>query len=88
MLGLWPPAPGWLTSGRGEGEVKPLETGLRTLTAILRIHIRVTTALNADRGATSTEYALMVALIAAVIGIAVTVIGVRMSDRMGGQWMP
>jgi hypothetical protein len=29
-----------------------------------------------------------VALIAAVIGIAVTVIGVRMSDRMGGQWMP
>jgi Flp pilus assembly pilin Flp len=58
------------------------------MTAVLRIHIRVTTAFNADRGATSTEYALMVALIAAVIVIAVTLIGVRMSDRMGGQWMP
>jgi len=58
------------------------------MTAILRIHVRVTTALTADRGATSTEYALMVALIAAVIVIAVTLIGVRLSDRLGGQWMP
>ncbi|MDX6394457.1 MAG: Flp/Fap pilin component [Streptosporangiaceae bacterium] len=58
------------------------------MTAILRIQVRVTTALTADRGATSTEYALMVALIAAVIVIAVTLVGVRMKDRMGGQWMP
>jgi Flp pilus assembly pilin Flp len=58
------------------------------MTAILRIQVRVTTALTADRGATSTEYALMVALIAAVIVIAVTLVGVRMKDRVGGQWMP
>jgi Flp pilus assembly pilin Flp len=58
------------------------------MTAILRIYVRVTTALNADRGSSSTEYALMVALIAAAIVSAVTVVGFRLSDRMGGQWMP
>jgi pilus assembly protein Flp/PilA len=58
------------------------------MTAALRIYVRVTSALDADRGASVVEYALMVALIAALIIISVTLVGNRLSDRLGGQWMP
>jgi pilus assembly protein Flp/PilA len=58
------------------------------MTAALRIYVRVTSALDADRGASAVEYALMVALIAALIIISVTLVGNRLSDRLGGQWMP
>ena len=58
------------------------------MTAALRIYVRVTSALDADRGASVVEYALMVALTAALIIISVTLVGNRLSDRLGGQWMP
>jgi Flp pilus assembly pilin Flp len=58
------------------------------MTAALRIYVRVTSAFDADRGASAVEYALMVALIAALIIISVTLVGNRLSDRLGGQWMP
>jgi Flp pilus assembly pilin Flp len=56
-------------------------------TAALKLYIRISNALSADRGATGIEYALMVALIAAVLIVTVGFLGHRMADRLGGAWL-
>ena len=47
----------------------------------MRLYVRLRTWIEDERGATAVEYALMVALIAVVIIVAVTFLGVSTSDK-------
>ena len=52
----------------------------RILKLIVAMHIRVTEVREGDRGATATEYALLVAFIALVIVVGVTAFGNQLND--------
>ena len=47
----------------------------------MRLFVRLQNWINDEEGATAVEYALMVALIAVVIIVAVTYLGVSTSDK-------
>jgi pilus assembly protein Flp/PilA len=49
------------------------------LSRLVKFQVKVAAALRSDRGATAVEYGLMVALIAVVIIVAVTLLGTNLS---------
>lgn len=50
------------------------------LTRLVKFQVKAVAALRSDRGATAVEYGLMVALIAVVIIVAVTLLGTNLSS--------
>jgi pilus assembly protein Flp/PilA len=60
--------------------------GTVMLHSIVKFQVRVTSFLSdrRDRGATAVEYGLMVALIAVVIIVTVTLLGKQLSSLFGG----
>jgi len=60
--------------------------GTVMLNSIVKFQVRVTSFLSdrRDRGATAVEYGLMVALIAVVIIVTVTLLGKQLSSLFGG----
>jgi pilus assembly protein Flp/PilA len=50
------------------------------LSRLVKFQVKVAAALRSDRGATAVEYGLMVALIAVVIIVAVTLLGTNLSS--------
>jgi len=52
------------------------------LSRLVKFQVKVA-ALRSDRGATAVEYGLMVALIAIVIAVAVTLLGKNLSSLFG-----
>ena len=60
--------------------------GTVMLNSIVKFQVRVTSFLSdrRDRGATAVEYGLMVALIAVVIIVTVTMLGKQLSSLFGG----
>ena len=60
--------------------------GTVMLKSIVKFQVRVTSFLSdrRDRGATAVEYGLMVALIAVVIIVTVTLLGKQLSSLFGG----
>ena len=49
------------------------------LSRLVKFQVKVAAALRSDRGATTVEYGLMVALIAVVIIVAVSLLGTNLS---------
>jgi pilus assembly protein Flp/PilA len=49
------------------------------LSRLVKFQVKAAAALRSDRGATAVEYGLMVALIAVVIIVAVTLLGTNLS---------
>ena len=57
--------------------------GTNMLSRLVKFQMKVA-ALRSDRGATAVEYGLMVALIAVVIIVTVTLLGKQLSSLFGG----
>jgi pilus assembly protein Flp/PilA len=61
--------------------------GMLKMTAVVRELARITAErMNGDRGATAVEYGMIVALIAAIVVVAVGLVGLDALDNFGINW--